>query len=35
MFPKCPMCKDKLVDYHDTRKYFGLEFVHVLSNIMF
>ena len=30
MFPKCPMCKDKLVDYHDTIKYSGSEFVHML-----
>ena len=29
------MCKDKLVDYHDTIKYFGSEFVRVLSYIMF
>ena len=35
MCPKCPMCKDKLVDYHDTMKYFGSEFFHMLSYIMF
>ena len=29
------MCKDKLVDYHDTIKYFWSEFVYVLSYIMF
>ena len=34
MFPKCPMCKDKLVAYHDTIKYFGSELLHVLSYIV-
>ena len=29
------MCKDRLVDYHDTIKYFGSEFCYVLSYIMF
>ena len=35
MFPKCPVCKDMLVNHYDTIEYFGSELFYVLSYIMF
>ena len=35
MFPKRPVCTERLVNYYDTIKYFGSELFHVRSYIMF